>query len=161
MIDRTAFVLGGAFPGGPCFLIIFKLGTQKDPPTGKPQTEARTHSAPNLPVRILVTSKTLKNQNLNIVWSPSIQADVGYWMMSMQLMSVHHHQLLIAQCEKRCNRTLALSQVGTPVVCIPSLLVRFRFSVKFSNQFDTWCISACISVAYACIHTWRGVCKQA
>ena len=41
--------------------------------------------------------------------------------MSMQLMSVHHHQLLIAQCEKRCHRTLALSQVAPPVLSDPSL----------------------------------------
>jgi hypothetical protein len=40
--------------------------------------------------------------------------------MSMQLMSVHHHQLLISQCEKRCHRTLALSQVAPPVLSDPS-----------------------------------------
>jgi hypothetical protein len=48
-------------------------------------------------------------------------ADVG--MPSMQLISVHHHQLLIAQCEKpeRCHRTLVLLQVGPPVLSDPSL----------------------------------------
>ena len=41
--------------------------------------------------------------------------------MSMQLMSVHHHQLLIAQCEVRCHRPLVLSHLGPPVLSDPSL----------------------------------------